>query len=115
MTSEHELVKLVTQGLAGINEQLRERETRVSGLSDKIIGMEYRLDEYNRTLTRMGAEIASAETVKLQMRVGQLEAAAEESKRKQADNAKWIKGLLASVIMLLLGFIFNFIRISLKS
>jgi septal ring factor EnvC (AmiA/AmiB activator) len=114
MSDETELVKLVTQGLAGIHEQLRERDTRVSALSDKIIGMEYRLDEYNRTLNRMGDEISKAETVKLQMRVGLLETAADESKKKQAENVKWIKGLIASVIMLLLGVLFNFIRIGLR-
>jgi hypothetical protein len=114
MPDDTELVKLVTQGLAGIHEQLRERDIRVSSLSDKIIGMEYRLDEYNRTLNRMGDEVAKAETVKLQMRVGLLETSAEESRKKQAENAKWIRGLIGGMIMILLGMVINMIRISLK-
>jgi chromosome segregation ATPase len=114
MTDEQNLVSLVTRGLASIQEQLREREGRISNLSEKIVGMEFQLGQVNKTLGKVEGDLAKAETTKLEMRVTQLEELAKEVKVKQADNAKWIKGLLASVIMLLLGFLFNFIRISLK-
>lgn len=114
MTDEQNLVSLVTRGLAGIQDQLRERDGRVSSLSEKIIGMEFQLNQACLTLTKMESEIAKAETVKLEMRVMQLEEANKDSRRKQDDNAKWIKGLVASVIMLLLGFLFNFVRLNLR-
>jgi len=53
-------------------------------------------------------------TDRLTMRVEALEKFAGEIHDKQKDNIKWFKGLFASVILLLLGVLFNFIRISLK-
>lgn len=114
MTDESKVLETVTRGFAGIHDQLRERDGRVSALSDKIIGMEFQLNQACATLSKMEGKIAESETIKLEMRVQQLEEHAKDAKTKQADNAKWIKGLLASVIMLLLGFLFNFIRLSFR-
>jgi hypothetical protein len=114
MTDDQKLTEIVTRGFTGMHEQLRERDGRVSALSEKIIGMEFQLNQACLTLNKMEGEIAKTETVKLEMRVAQLERADEQHRQKQLENAKYIKGLIASMIMLLLGFLFNFIRISMR-
>jgi hypothetical protein len=114
MTDEQNLVNLVSRGFSSMQEQLRERDGRVSALSEKIIGMEFQLNQACLTLAKMESEIAKTETVKLEMRVAQLETANQKHEDKQQENGKWIKGLVASVIMLLLGFVFNFVRLNLR-
>lgn len=114
MTDEQKLVELVTRGLAGIQEQLREREGRVSQLSEKMVGVEFQLGQLNKTLGKVESDISAAQISVINQRINMLEKAAEETKGKANENGKWIKGLVASVIMLLLGFLFNFLRISLK-
>lgn len=114
MTDEQKLVELVTRGLAGIQEQLREREGRVTQLSEKMVGVEFQLGQLNKTLGKVESDISAAQISVINQRIHMLEETAKETKGKAAENAKWIKGLVASVIMLLLGFMFNFLRISLK-
>jgi chromosome segregation ATPase len=114
MTDEQKLVELVTRGLAGIQEQLREREGRVSQLSEKMVGVEFQLAQLNKTLGKLESDMSAAQISVVVTRVATLEELAKESKQRQQDNAKWIKGLIASVIILLLGVLFNFIRIGLK-
>jgi hypothetical protein len=114
MTDEQKLVELVTRGLAGIQEQLREREGRVSQLSEKMVGVEFQLVQLNKTLGKLESDMATAQISVINQRIHMLEEAAKETKSKAIENGKWIKGLVASVIMLLLGFVFNFLRISLK-
>jgi hypothetical protein len=114
MTDEQKLVETVTRGFASIHDELRLREGRVSALSEKIIGMEFELTQVSKTLAKMEGEIAKSETVKLEMRVAQLEKSDAERSKKQDENTNRMKGLLISVIILAIGFLLNFIRISVK-
>lgn len=109
-----ELVALITRGLAGIQDQLRERDTRYSHMSESMIGLKFQVDQMSRTLAKLEGDIIKNSTDRLTMRVEQLEKITDEMHRRQSDNVKWLKGLAASVIILLLGVMFNFIRISLK-
>jgi chromosome segregation ATPase len=109
-----DLVNLVTRGLASIQDQLRERDTRHSSMSDSIIGLKFQVESMSKTLTKLEADIVKNSTDRLTMRVESLEKFSDTMHQKQHENAKWLKGLIASVIMLLLGFVLNFIRISLK-
>lgn len=111
-SDDQELVNLVTRGFDGLERGARERDSRVSVLSDKMIGVEFRLEQLTRTAEDIKEELRHAEIGNLTSRVHALEAAAVETKERQKENAKWIKGLVASVIMLLLGFLLNFIRIT---
>lgn len=97
MPNEQELVDLITRGLEAAKE-------RHSLMSERVLRMELQFDQVSKL----------AETEKLKFRVEQLEVLASKQESKANENAKWIKGLLASVIMLLLGFLFNFIRIGLR-
>jgi hypothetical protein len=109
-----ELVNLVTRGLASIQDQLRERDTRYNTMSESMIGLKFQVESMGKTLAKLEADIVKNSTDRLSMRVGSLEKFTDETHRKQADNVKWIKGLVAGFIMLLLGVLFNFVRISLK-
>lgn len=97
MPNEQELVDLITRGLEAAKE-------RHALMSERVLKMELQFEQVSK----------AAEMQKLQNRIENLESHAAEAKTKQAENAKWIKGLLASVIMLLLGFLLNFIRIGLR-
>lgn len=114
MPDETELVSLVTRGLAGIQDQLRERDTRYNTMSESMIGLRYQVESMSKVLTKMESDVVKNSTDRLTMRVESLEKFSDTMQQKQADNAKWLKGLVASVVMLLLGFLLNFIRISLK-
>jgi hypothetical protein len=112
--SQEQLIGLVTRGLASIQDQLRERDGRYNALSESMIGLKFQVEAMSKTLGKLEADIVKNSTDRLTMRVEALEKFAEEIHRKQSDNLKWFKGLLASVIILLMGVLFNFIRISLK-
>lgn len=103
-----DLVENITRGFAGLGVQIRERDDKVVSLSEKMVGVELKLDQLKETLTNRN------DTERLAGRVGALEESQKETRIKQGDNAKWIKALLASVILLLLGFLLNFIRIGIK-
>lgn len=103
-----ELIDLVKRGFEGTATQLRERDTKVAQLSEKMAVVELKLDQLKETLAN------KIETDRITMRVELLEGAHIKTETKAADNSKWIKGLVASVIILLLGIIFNTIRIQLK-
>lgn len=109
-----ELVNLVTRGLAGIQDQLRERDTRYNVMSESMIGLKFQVEAMGKTLEKMEHDIVKNSTDRLTMRVEALEKFTDEMHKRQADNVKWLKGLVASVIVLLLGVLFNFVRISLK-
>ena len=108
MSQDNDLTALVTRGFEGLDTQLRERDVKVAQLSEKVVVVELKIDQLKETLANKG------ETDKIASRVDQLEKAALKTEQKQAENAKWIKGLVGSVILLLLGFVFNFIRITVK-
>jgi chromosome segregation ATPase len=108
------LITEITRGFAGIREQIAARDERVSQLSDKMIGVEFKIDQLKETLVKVEGEMSRAENERIKLRVDALEKCNETSQKKQEDNAKWIKGLAASVILLLLGFLLNFLRIGLK-
>ena len=114
MEDKEQLILEVTRGFAGMREQLRERDERVTLLSEKMVGVELKIDQLKETLTKVEADMTKAETERIKIRVDNLEEANKEFKKKQDDNAKWIKGLVASVIILLLGFLLNFVRTGLK-
>jgi len=112
--SQEQLIGLVTRGLASIQDQLRERDTRYNTMSESMIGLKFQVEVMSKTLSKLEGDIVKNSTDRLTMRVEALEKSDTEHRRKQDENVKWIKGLAASVIMLLLGVLFNFIRISLK-
>lgn len=103
-----DLTVLVTRGFQGVADQLRERDSKVTSLSEKVVVVELKLDQLKETLVNKNEQIA------LTMRVSALEEVNHDLKGKQQDNAKWIKGLVASVVLLLIGFLLNFVRISLS-
>lgn len=109
-----ELVNLVTRGLAGIQDQLRERDTRYNVMSESMIGLKFQVEAMGKTLEKMEHDIVKNSTDRLTMRVETLEKFTDEMHRRQGENVKWLKGLVASVIVLLLGVLFNFVRFSLK-
>jgi chromosome segregation ATPase len=110
----HDLTLLVTRGFAGMADQLRDRDDKVIKLSDRMIGVELKLDQLKETLGKVETEISKAEIERIKSRLEVLEETNKEVKQKQAENARWIKGLIASVIVLLLGVLFNFLRASIK-
>jgi hypothetical protein len=112
--SQEQLVGLVTRGLASIQDHLRERDTRYNAMSESMIGLKFQVEQMGKTLDKMEGDIVKNSTDRLTMRVETLEKFSETIHQKQAENMKWFKGLLASVIMLLLGVLFNFIRINFK-
>lgn len=109
-----ELINLVTRGLGSIQDQLRERDSRYNTMSESMIGLKFQVEQMAKTLMKMEVDIVKNSTDRLTMRVESLEKFSDTLQQKQGENAKWLKGLVASVIMLLLGFLFNFVRISLK-
>lgn len=109
-----ELVSLITRGLASIQDQMRERDTRASVMSESMIGLKFQVESMSKTLAKLEADIIKNSTDRLSMRVDSLEKFTDALQQKQAENAKWVKGLVASVIMLLLGFLFNFVRLNLR-
>ena len=109
-----ELVGLVTRGLASIQDQLRERDTRYNTMSESMIGLKFQVESIGKTLIKLESEIVKNSTDRLTMRVEALEKFTSEIHEKQKDNIKWLKGLLGGVILLLVGVLFNFIRISMK-
>lgn len=112
--SQDQLVGVITRGFANVQEQARERENRIGQLSEKMIGVEFQLAQLNKVIGKIETDMSKSETVQLAMRVAALEEANKDTKAKASDNARWIKGLVASVILLLLGFLFNFLRLSLR-
>lgn len=113
---ENNVVAVVTRGFSAIQDQLRERDTKVSLLSEKVVGIEIKIDQLKETLTKVEADMSKAETERIKIRVDNLEEANKDIKTKQSENAKWIKGLVGSVVILLIGFILNLLwtRIQLK-
>lgn len=101
------LAEAVTRGFTRTHEQLREREDKVTALSEKMIGIEAELRQINKTLDKVESEMESSETIQLKMRVGTLEKTSEKIEAKAAENSRWIKGLIASVIVLLVAFLLN--------
>lgn len=114
MSEDNEIITLVTRGFAGVQTSLHERDGKVALLSEKMVGVELKIDQLKETLAKVEIDISKADNERLKLRVDNLEATNVEVKAKQVENAKWIKGLLASVILLLVGFLLNFIRIGLK-
>lgn len=112
--TQEQLVALMTRGLASIQDQLRERDGRYSAMSESMIGLKFQVEQMGRTLTKLENDIVKNSTDRLTMRVEHLEKFTDEMHKRQGENIKWLKGLAASVIMLLLGFLFNFVRISMK-
>lgn len=108
MPEDQDIVRVVTRGFDNLNNQIRDRDDKVSSLSEKMAVVELKLDQLRDTLAN------KIETATLANRVGRLEEANKELKAKQSENAKWIKGLIGSVILLLLGIIANTVRIGLK-
>lgn len=107
MPNEQDLVELVTRGLSAVQE-------RHGQMSERLIGVEFQLVQVNKTLQKVETDLSNAQTERLKLRVEALEKTAEEQRRRQDENVKWFKGLLASVILLLIGFLFNFVRLSLR-
>ena len=112
--SQEQLIGLVTRGLASIQDQLRERDSRYNAMSESMIGVKFQLESMVKTLAKLESDIVKNSTDRLTMRVEALEKFTGEINEKQKDNIKWLKGLLAGVILLLAGVLFNFIRISMK-
>jgi|ERR1041384_3926732 predicted nuclease with TOPRIM domain len=108
------LTQTIARGFERIGEQLREREKEVTELSKNVIRIEGDLKSVNATLSRIDSELSRSENESLKLRVGGLETAQKEFKGKQDSNANWIRGLLVSVILLLLGFLWNLLRDRLK-
>lgn len=108
------VISVVTRGFAGVQEQLRERDAKVTLLSETMVGVVLKIDQLKETLTKVEADMSKAETERIKIRVENLETANTKLENKQIGNATWIKGLVTSVIILLIGFILNFIRIQLK-
>lgn len=104
MPEDQDIVRVVTRGFDNLNNQIRDRDDKVSSLSEKMAVVELKLDQLKDTLAN------KLETTTLANRVGQLEEANKELKAKQAENAKWIKGLIGSVLLLLLGIIASAIK-----
>lgn len=110
MEEERKLITEITRGFEGMRSLIRERDDRVAQLSEKMIGVEYKIDQLKETLAKVEADMSKAETERMKMRLENLETANQKIEVKQAENVKWIKGLIASVILLLAGFLLNFIR-----
>jgi hypothetical protein len=108
MAEDPDIVRVVTRGFENLDKQIRDRDDKVSSLSEKMVGVELKLDQLKETLANKG------ETDKIGMRVSLLEDANKELKIKQSENAKWIKGLVGSVIIMILAIIFNAVRIGWK-
>ena len=113
-TEEKDVIAVITRGFASIQEQAKDRDAKVTSLSEKMIGVEFKIDQLNKTLTKVEMDLRESQIGRIEMRVDALESGAADHKAKASDNAKWIKGLAASVIVLLLGVLFNFIRIGWK-
>jgi chromosome segregation ATPase len=111
---ERRLIAEITRGFESVRTQIHERDNRVAELSEKMVGVEFKLDQLKETLTKLEADISKAENERMKLRVDNLEKTSEKFEQKQIENAKWIKGLIASVILLLVGFLLNFIRIGLR-
>jgi predicted nuclease with TOPRIM domain len=109
-----ELADVITRGFERMGAQLREREKETIELSGNMIRMESKIEVMNATLTKVETEMAKAENIQIKLRVENLETANKEVKNKQSENARWMKGLIASVILLLVGFLLNFLRIGFK-
>lgn len=114
MENEKEIIDLVTRGFQGIEVQLKDRDTRVSILSDKMIGVEMKLDMLKETLIKVETEMSRSEHESIKIKVLNLETLLKEYKDKQDANALWLRGLMVSVILLLVGFLFNFLTIKLR-
>lgn len=112
--SDNELALLVTRGFAGMAEQLRARDDKVAKLAENIIRIEGDLKSVNSTLSRIDTELTKTEHESIKLRVSTLEKSMEQFEERQDSNANWIRGLLVSVLLLLLGVIFNFVMARLK-
>lgn len=105
MSEGNELVDLVTRGLAGIQDKHAQ-------LSESMVGFRYQLEQIGKTLAKVEDDLAKAATERLTMRVEQLEEFRKHSEQKQDESKKWLKGIIGSIILLLIGFLFNFIKIN---
>ncbi len=109
MQDERELISIVTRGFAGIDTQLKERDDRVARIAENVIRIEGDLKNINTTLSRLDGEMSKTETGELKIRVGSVESEIKDIKARQEANTRYILGLLVTVILTLMGVIFNFI------
>lgn len=107
---DDDVISVITRGFAGMQEQFRERDKATAMLSEKMVGVEFKLDQLKEATAKIEADMSRAETERIKIRVENLETATKEFKTKQDSNAAWIRGLLVSVVLLLLGVIFNYVR-----
>lgn len=108
MPEDKEVVAVVTLGFERLAGQISARDEKVATLSEQMIEVRLKIDQLKESLTN------KTETDRLGMRVEQLEKANVKVEQKATENARLIKGLIVSVIVLLIGFLLNFIRISSK-
>lgn len=113
-TDDEEIIKLLTRGFGGVAAQLQERDERVIKLSETIIRIEGELKAMGGTLTRLEGELARSEGDGLKIRVTNLESLCEKQEKKQDASDTWIRGLLISVIFLLIGLVASFVQSRLK-
>jgi hypothetical protein len=111
---EDDLINLVTRGFAGIHDQLRERDDKVARVAENMIRMEGEVKAMTATLNRLDGEMSKAESESLKVRMGAVEQAVKDIRAAQESSALWIRGLLVSVIFLLVGVLFNFLNARLK-
>jgi predicted RNase H-like nuclease (RuvC/YqgF family) len=114
MPENDALIEQLTRGFSGLRDELRRREETEAKMSERVGLIEYRLGEQSRTLEAIQSDMAKAETVRLKMRVDGLEAANVKAESKQMEISRRIWGLVAGMIMLIVGWLFNFVRIGLK-
>lgn len=111
---EDDVISIITRGFAGMQEQFRERDKATQQLSEKMVGVELKLGQLKEMTEKIEQEVSRAENETLKLRVTNLEKANDDLKKRQDSNATWIRGLVAGVILLLIGVLFNFIMARLK-
>ena len=114
MESTEQLLSTITRGFEGVNAQLKERDDRVARIQENMIRMEGDLKNINTTLSRLDGEISKSENESLKVKVAKLEESIKELKTAQESSSVWVRGLMISVIFLLLGVVFNFVMARVK-
>lgn len=104
---DKDLTVLIARGFSGIHDQLRERDGKVSNLSEKMVGVELKIDQLNKTLGKVESDVSNVGHDRLLLRVETLEKA-----RERFETRTW--AIIGGMILLLVGFILNFIRIGWK-
>lgn len=108
-TAADDLNSLVTRGFDNIRELLGQRDERFNKLSENVARMEENLKMVNQTLSHLDGRMAQAEHDAIRQRVKVLEEGQESVRKTQESNGNWIRGLLVSVIFLLIGVVVNFL------